>query len=188
MQMKHAFLTTHDQPTFLRQADFERESGIEKPPVILNDDAYDLSQNQVMLRQCFFHVALLGQRDPSFSTTLRSPQGTKLGDPYVLDMKFLGSAGTPGKNASLNQGSIARSVESENVAALQCDASPNSCRTVSTEPRAMELGVSVEIAPNDSFNMLSLHPIFFKYIGSILCHFDIVILFLFGMPLTIFGA
>ncbi|CRL28155.1 unnamed protein product [Penicillium camemberti] len=66
------------------------------------------NQGQVMLRQCFFHVALLGQRDPSFSTTLRSPQGTKLGDPYVLDMKFLGSAGTPGKNASLNQGSVAR--------------------------------------------------------------------------------
>lgn len=62
--MKHAFLKTYDQPIFLRQADFERGPGIEKSPVIRHDDddddAYDLRHGQVMLRQCLFHVVLLG--------------------------------------------------------------------------------------------------------------------------------
>lgn len=88
MQMKHAFLTTYDQPTLLSQADFEREPGIEKSPVIHHDDAYDLSQSQVMLRQCFFHVTLLDQRGPGLSTTLRSPQGIRLiYYPYVTGLR-----------------------------------------------------------------------------------------------------
>lgn len=65
--MKHAFLTIYNQPVFLRQADFEREPGIEKSPVIRDDDAYDLSQGQAMLRQCFFHIALWGSRDSDLS-------------------------------------------------------------------------------------------------------------------------
>lgn len=38
----------------------------------------------------------------------------------------------------------------------------------------MESAFSVGIPPNVNFNIFTLDPILFKYIGSILCHFDIV--------------
>lgn len=44
------------------------------------------------------------------------------------------------------------------IDSLQYDASANSCRKISTEPGTMEFGVSVEITPNDNFNIFSLDP------------------------------
>lgn len=84
MYLRYSLLDTGLQgPIGCREEQRSQKSYVIHEKVAVH--SYTLSQGQVMLLQCLFYVVLLGQRDPSFSTALRSPHVTGLRRPQPPD-------------------------------------------------------------------------------------------------------
>lgn len=65
-ELKHAFLTTYNETILLRKVDVNRQWTLEYSPVILHSRRGRLETGEVSLRQCLYHMALLGDSDSDF--------------------------------------------------------------------------------------------------------------------------
>ena len=105
------------RPSSLRQVDFGRELYIEFLPVIQHDATYNVDR-KIMLRQCFFHLALFGVQTTQSSqlacaTLSRSEYATPASPdcaigpfPAIPDRKSLESAVVSDNDASLDTGLV----------------------------------------------------------------------------------